>query len=453
MAAVLKVRQGTLLGAVLLLVFGLSCAEPRSTQPNAGDLAFAKGGGSDPTVTSADPAEAPQDSTLDVHILGTNYDQGSKVDFARAGVVDPKLQVNSTTYLSSTELLANVSVAADAAPVSYDVMVTKSTGKKGIGTEKFAVLVSAEVLNAPSGFSDVYGVSDNGLIAGRVTVPCGPGWGPAVWDQLGQLTALPALPGTCGGVATDINSAGVVVGMAYIGSAFSSDVRWVPSGGTYQVEALPRLPDGSLAGAMAINEAGSVAAMDVSAVWSESTGWQMLQLPSGATRCSGYPGINNLEAVVAKCTVAGQNRAALWASPTAAPILLPLPAGTSAVSVRDINDAGVIVGWTSISLGRNKFVNRATQWAPSGGSWTVTFLPDLGSGSAAFAINNSGQVSGSAQAPPNGILRPVFWGTSGTLQLLEGHGEALGLSEATDGPVVAGYVVTVQNKVAARWQP
>ena len=91
-------------------------------------------------MASADPAAAPQDTTLDVHVLGSNYDQGSRVDFARGGVVDPKLQVNSTTFRSSTELVANVTVAPDAATVSYDIVVTKSTGKKGIGTERFAVL-------------------------------------------------------------------------------------------------------------------------------------------------------------------------------------------------------------------------------------------------------------------------------------------------------------------------
>ena len=100
-------------------------------------------------MASADPPAAPQDTTLDVHIFGSNYDLGSKVDFARGGVVDPKLQVNATTFRSSSELIANVTVAPDAATVSYDIVVTKSNGKKGIGTEKFSVLVPGEMLMRP----------------------------------------------------------------------------------------------------------------------------------------------------------------------------------------------------------------------------------------------------------------------------------------------------------------
>ena len=102
MAGAPKPRHGTALVFAALAVVGLSCVEPRSTEPDAMDPAFARPGGSDPTVTSAVPSEAPQDTTLDVQVLGSNYDQGSKVDFARAGVVDPKLKVNSTTFVEAS---------------------------------------------------------------------------------------------------------------------------------------------------------------------------------------------------------------------------------------------------------------------------------------------------------------------------------------------------------------
>jgi uncharacterized membrane protein len=447
MAAVSTVRrEGARVFAGLFLL-AVACAEPRSTEPEAGAPVFAKAGG-DPTVASADPSEAPQDSTLDIHVLGTNYDQGSRIDFTRSGVVDPKLHVNSSTYLSSTELVANVSIAPDAVPVSYDVMVTKSTGKKGIGTEKFAVLVPAEPLTAPPGASLVKGMADNGLTVGNVTGICGIGRDPALWDQSGHITVLPALPGGCGGTAQDVNSAGVVVGLFYIGSSASGNARWVPSGATYRVEELPRLPDGSISGASAINEAGWVAASNSSAVWSESTGWQMLQRPSGATSCLGQIGINNLGAVTARCMVAGKGKALYWASPTAAPTLLPLPADATDVHVWGINDARVIVGFVSVSIGKNKLVNRATRWVPSGGSWTAEFLPDLGAGSTALSINDAGQIAGSVYAFPRGA-RPAFWDANGMLRQLEGTGEALGLSEPGAGPVVAG----TNGSAAVRWRP
>jgi uncharacterized membrane protein len=449
MAAVSWAEKVAALAVAALVMVGLSCTAPRSTEPDVADPASAKSGGTNPTVTSVDPAEAPQSTTLVVRVLGSNYDQGSTVEFARAGVVDPSLHVNSTTYLSNTELLANVSIAADAAPVSYDVVVTSSRGKKGIGTERFAVVVPVQLLSAPDGGSSVSGVSDNGLMVGRIATTCEFAAAPALWNQLGQLTALPLLPGTCGGIARDINSAGVAVGSAYAGSSSAGDVRWVPSAGSYKAEALPPLPNGSSAGAWAINEAGSVVGANIASVLKAgSTTWMLLQRPSGATSCLGSSGINNLDAVAARCTISGRGQGVYWASPAASPVLLPLPSGATDVYVRGINDAGVIVGWTSISTGKNQFVNRATRWTPSGGSWTTEFLGDYGLGSAAFAINDAGQIVGQVQSRVRSN-RPAYWSSSGTLRELEGTGDALGLTEPAAGPMVAGNA----SGAAALWRP
>ncbi len=448
MAAVLTVRRGTACRFAALIILGLGCAEPRSTEPDAADPAFARSGGGDPTVTAADPSEAPQDSTLNVHVIGTNYDQGSRVDFVRAGVVDPKVQVKSTTYLSSTELVANVSIAADAAPVFYDVMVTKSTGKKGIGTEKFTVVVPAALLSAPAGFSYVQAVSSNGLIAGRITTACGPGFSPALWNQQRQLITLPALPGTCGGNARGVNTAGVVIGSVYTGSSLTVDVQWVPSGGSYQAQQLPRLPDGTVAGAWDINEGGSIVGVNTASFWSASTGWQILPRSSGATSCHSEISLNDANAIVGSCTIAGEQKAVYWASPTSTPVLLPVATGGTRASAWDINNSGVIVGYTS--FGAHQSINRATRWTPSGGSWTVELLSDQGTGSNALAVNEAGQIAGTAFIHVN---RPAVWDVNGNLRQLEGTGEALGISELEAGPVVAGYTTNSRNKVAAFWLP
>jgi uncharacterized membrane protein len=447
MADVSRIGRGAACALAALTVLGLSCAEPRSTEPDGG-AAFARAGGSDPTVVSADPSEAPQDSTLDVHVFGSNYDQGSKVAFARAGVVDPKLHVNATAYVSSAELVANVSVAADAAPVSYDVVVTKSTGKKGIGTELFAVLVPVSLLSAPSGFSSVEAASGDGTLVGRVTTLCGTGLGPALWGQSGTLTVLPTLPGSCGGVVHGINGTGVAVGSAYDASGITNAVRWIPSGGTYVPEALPRLPDGSSAGPWDINEAGSVVGVNTASFWSASGGWQILPRPSGAESCLGEISLNDLNAIVGKCLFAGQQKGVYWPSPTAAPVLLPVASGGTRASPWDINNAGVIVGYTVV--GTHRTVNRATRWTPSGSGWTVEFLPDLGAGSVAFAINETGEIAGDVVAKAN---RPAFWNANGLLRQMEGTGEAVALSGSATGPVVAGYILSGGNKVAASWRP
>ena len=115
----------------------LACAGDPQTAPD-----FAKGPpppAADPTVTAVEPAMAPQDTTLDVRVTGSGFDRGSRVEFAINGVVEPKLHVNATTYRKSSELTANVTVAVDAPLLSYDVVVTTSRGKKGIGAEMFLV--------------------------------------------------------------------------------------------------------------------------------------------------------------------------------------------------------------------------------------------------------------------------------------------------------------------------
>jgi hypothetical protein len=90
-------------------------------------------------VTGATPSTAPTDTTLNVSISGSGFDRGSVVAFEISGVPDPRLTVNSTKYSSTTALIANVTIAVDAVTTTYDVSVTTSKGKKGIGTELFAV--------------------------------------------------------------------------------------------------------------------------------------------------------------------------------------------------------------------------------------------------------------------------------------------------------------------------
>jgi hypothetical protein len=103
-----------------------------------GSIAAARGSGG-PTVATVDPAYAAQGVTLDVRVVGTGYDQGSMVQLEVGGVPAAGIITNSTHYVSSTELVANLTVATDAEVRLYDVAVTTSRGRKGIGTEKFEV--------------------------------------------------------------------------------------------------------------------------------------------------------------------------------------------------------------------------------------------------------------------------------------------------------------------------
>lgn len=123
---------------LLALLGGLACAAP--TDQDEIPVNAAAGGGGDPVVNDVRPPEATQDTTLDIRVLGANYDRGSVVELLVDGVATDKVQTNSTRYRNSGELIANITIAADATVTSYDVLVTTSRGKKGIGIEKFAVL-------------------------------------------------------------------------------------------------------------------------------------------------------------------------------------------------------------------------------------------------------------------------------------------------------------------------
>lgn len=141
----------------LLAVLAAACSEAPTAAPGPPDALAAKGGipgppsnggdggddgttASDPTVDDTDPDSAPQDTTLDVRVLGTSFDDGSKVEFLLDGSSTKKVQTNATTFVSDTELVANITISADAEPELYDVQVTTTKGKKGVGIELFEIV-------------------------------------------------------------------------------------------------------------------------------------------------------------------------------------------------------------------------------------------------------------------------------------------------------------------------
>jgi hypothetical protein len=115
----------------------LGCTDRPATAPSIEAAASGNGGGV--TVTSTDPNNASQGVTLDVRVFGSGYDRGSKAQWARSGVLSPNVTTNSTQFVSPSELLANITIASVADTGLYDVLVTTSKGKKGIGSELFTV--------------------------------------------------------------------------------------------------------------------------------------------------------------------------------------------------------------------------------------------------------------------------------------------------------------------------
>jgi hypothetical protein len=137
--------------AVIVVSIGavFSCQSERPTGirlPSEASLAKGGGGGGGGggttavSVTSTSPSQAFQDTTLDVTVFGTGFTTGAKATWSLRGDTT-QVHVKSTKVVSATELLARIIVPASAAVASYDVVVTLSNGKKGVGAEMFEVLL------------------------------------------------------------------------------------------------------------------------------------------------------------------------------------------------------------------------------------------------------------------------------------------------------------------------
>lgn len=94
-----------------------------------------------PAPTSASPAARPQGAANQaVTITGANFVTGATVAFAGPGVT-----VNSTTFVSATQLTVDVTVAAGAAPGPRDVHVTNPDAGVGVCAGCFTVAAAPTV--------------------------------------------------------------------------------------------------------------------------------------------------------------------------------------------------------------------------------------------------------------------------------------------------------------------
>jgi hypothetical protein len=84
------------------------------------------------------------------------------VDLALDGVTTDKVRTNSTTFVTPKKLIANITIAPDAVPERYDVIVTTSKGKRGIGIERFEVTLR-------QGRTNLYTVTFGGDLEGTVS--------------------------------------------------------------------------------------------------------------------------------------------------------------------------------------------------------------------------------------------------------------------------------------------
>jgi len=132
-------RTITWFASVLAAVAIGGCQDTAAPGPRVTGVQVARNVSQVPEVTGTDPTGAPQDTTLDVEVFGSGFDNGSTVELTLSGVPTEKVHTNSTRYRNSRTLIANITIAADAQVDFYDVEVTTASRKKGIGSEMFEV--------------------------------------------------------------------------------------------------------------------------------------------------------------------------------------------------------------------------------------------------------------------------------------------------------------------------
>jgi probable HAF family extracellular repeat protein len=407
--------------ALTLLSFGWlwSCTPDAPTAPGAGGPQAAQSATADPTVTSTSPTSGAQGTTLDVQVIGSGYDRGSRAVWALNGdtlLGAAQVKTNSTRYVSSKQLIANITIAGTASLDAYDVMAVTSSGKKGIGIELFTVTP--------------------------------------------QMVDLGTLPNAWPSFAYQVNGVGVVVGYGYTGPNYSGKqhaLRWHVAGGTATLEDLtPLLGNTVQSSAYGLNEAGDVSGYFTAA---DGKAHAFLLTTAGITDlhslCGGvvdgkdvslaYDVNRNDEVVGYRSLSSDGSGSSMRAFYWAAGCMIELPTVGSSSMAKAINDQGLIVGTSG------GFPARWTRNPSAPGGWEIRLLSST-SGTAA-AVNGAGDVvgrrGGGYPNPADAILWPASGGEIVLGNLGGTYTEASGIDDA--GTVVGSGMKTSGVQRAFRW--
>ena len=432
--------------AFAFVLVAAACTDPRPTESGDYSPSHAKGTTtSGPVVSSTSPSSSVRGATLDVRVLGSGFDVGSTARWAIKGVPAAKVVTNRTTFVSSKELVANITIASDADLALYDVIVTAASGKPGIGTEKFEVTIEIVNLGNLGGTeSGAAAINEAGQVAGYSSTSSG---GRAFLWENGVMRNLGVPPGFTSSRAEGINNLGHVVGYAMVQTGGAWNARaflWTPENG------MQLLPGASYSTARAINDNGVISGFAkkpdgtyAGAVWINGA---MQFLPDGTSEAWD---VNSLGQVVVPCkptvTVGNMNWSStcIWSAETGLQYAAAMRG--SAGEPLGINDSGDITGW-----GPQAGTDSAHAYVTRGG-----VVQDLG---AAGGLNSAG-----IKISSNGFIvgrvndRAVLWYPTGSMITLPGFVGSAG-KEALDvnsrGEVVGSITVSGRRsstKYAVKW--
>jgi hypothetical protein len=390
------VRAGFLIAWTTL---SMGCAETSTPTGSEGGLSARVGGQAKPTsgpsVTAADPSfgyEGEVNKTVTIN--GSGFTTGAVAAWERNGVPDSKIQVLAMQYMSSTKLVATITIAADASIDLYDISVTNPDKKKGIGYALFQVTQAIAV----QGTSIFRGTNSSGEFAGVLIGSGG-----------NQHTAYYYNAGTSSLAQLSTNGAGW--GIAESGTTISGNTN---GGGS-----LP-IPIWNLVGGSWV--------MGTLPVASTATGGAARVIISDPlTGAALYVGGSESVACKPNCV---SGNAVIWRQGPGGWERLQLPSlGIGARYVEAVSAGGVAVGASG---------GHAAVWTPDGlGGYTVAALP--GGATVAHGITSAGDliVGGVSSNPNSGFYWALLpgggWSAAQSLPLA--CGEAIDVDDA--GRIVA----------------
>lgn len=444
--------------AVAVVVAAAGCSRDAVTAPRQIVAASAVGAKSTNAlaVTSASPAFGDVGTTIDVHVYGSGFTAGAQATWLLHGVADPAhVRTNGTTVLSSSEIVANITIASDATLDYWDIQVSLSNGKNGVGSDCFEV-TSAQILGAGTLGGDVNMRTANDLgqavghFVGSPTtafvyddalgfVVLGSGYASGL-DPIGNLVVgqdwnsdtavawvrqpddswpperLPSLSGSVSSYAyfASRSSDGTLIaggwdqlpGVKKNDPRINRPVLWRRLNGVWTAPQLLALPQ-TATGAQVRGVNGKGQAVGI---LDDNAGYGIVwENPSTFTVLNGTPSAINAAGTVIVGTGPNTTPAYWWRDPAtgawhAAATPLPTIAGSACTTggARAINSAGVIVGDScgSYNLQQTIYVRQATAWSLDlSGSVPVlvgspVLLPGLGAKlSATISISSAAAIS------------------------------------------------------------
>ena len=363
-----------------------------------------------PSVSSASPAWANQGTVhLNVTINGSGFDAGSNARWYLNGVPYGKIVVNSTSYVSAKQLVANVSVASDADIDDYDIVVTTSGLKQGIGSDLFVVTFAT-----PTPLVG-YGINMAGQVVGPL-VGTRTATG-ALWDAVlgtvpipnaGLLNGIDETASTIGGQDNDFLPA---VWTSTTGAAGPWTETLLPIPAGYSHGFVRGIANDAQGNAVFFS-GGDRNPSRIPTVWTKTAnGWQYRENAIPAGVASAWIQSINSKGQGAGMDGSGCCFALYWDSLGVGTTLPPLPGSTQAAAWSINGDGTVIVGDSNGSAVMWTRTLTNGVYGPWSGASTLENTSDYctNAGSVAIAVNAAGTI-----IVGSSCKLPVAWLISGT---------------------------------------